>query len=528
VGLLAKDIVTSAVDAGVATGSAPAQAVEQAFRRLRSYEVSFVAHPEYLGEVFGAPIEQPIEAEQIQDDSVRLQFDYVGQAVSKDLGLPSPRLRLAPDPSMPIGWMTVQLHDQRGWAARGLRPGNLLVLEPARRAGQRGLETRAMQNPYTGEEGAEVPAAAGPSLDEADVPYWSAGAFAAIVTHLALRRRVETLIGPAEVEILLAELALDHPDLVELAMQRFTITEVTAVLRALVREGIPIRDMRTILEQAVREDIGTVVETDGAPVPDDGTAGILHVISRIRRGLRAAISAQYSGPHHRLLALRASAEFERRVAELELTEATPQAREQLLDELWEAVEQASRAGAYPLLITTDAARWPVRRLVDTEMPELPVIGESEFRGDTEVVSLPWKEETMAVEHLVIQDRVARLLAESAGPSLRTDSPGSFSFSRGSAAMTVELARREGTHTVITVSARPATELPALPATFERFATQGPEPGVQVLLEPHGGTLRPVCSLVLLGDFLDPEELEFALAAVTAAADRVQLLDVDPT
>jgi FHIPEP family len=512
------------MDVGVAAGASPTQITEQAFRRLRGYQVSLAAHPEYIGGLLGSPPKETMSTDELlPDQALREQFDYVGESVREDLGLPPPRFRLAPDPSVTAGWLVVQLHDQRRWPVRGLRPNDLLVSESARRVSHRGLETRAMQNPYTGDEGTEVPAASGPVLDAAGIPYWTAAAFTAIVTHLALRRRVETLIGPAEVEILLAELALDHPDLVALTTRQCTLTELTRVLRALVREGIPIRDLRTILEQLVLQEVGTVIDPDDYRPGDDALASIQQLTGRIRRGLHSAISGQFAGQHRRLLALRTDNEFQRRAAALlRSAEPSEEAREQLLDELWAAVQQASRAGAHPVVITSDGARWAVRCLVDSELPELPVLAESEIRNDIEVVLLPWTEARMTVEFLVVCDRVARFLNDSAGPSLRQDGPGTFSFSRGSAKITVEAALRHDKNTVITVSARPPVAVSATPAIFEWLATAPPERGVQVLLERNEQAFRPVCSVVLLGDFLDAEELEFALTMVTSVADEVQV------
>jgi hypothetical protein len=523
VGLRSRDVVLSIIDLGAAAGASPTQIIEQAFRRLRRYEVTLAAHPEYLGQLLGSPVKKTMAPEDLPDQALRQQFDFVGEAVREDLGLPPPRFHLAPDPSVAPGWLTVQLHDERGWPVRGLRPNDLLARESARRVSHRGLETRAMQNPYTGEEGTEVPAASGPILDAAGIPYWTAAAFTAIVTHLALRRRVENLIGPAEVEILLAELALDQPDLVALTMQLCTITELTRVLRALVREGVPIRDLRTILEQLVLQEVGTVIDPDDDQRSDDVLASIQQLTGRIRRGLSSAISAQSAGPNRRLLALRADQEFQcRAIALLRSAEPSEEAREQLLDELWEAVQQASRAGAHPVVITSDGARSAVRCLTDSEFPELPVLAESEIRNDIEVVLLPWTEARMTVEFLVVCDRVTRFLTDSAGPSLRQDGPCTFSFSRGSATITVEAAVRHDKNTVITVSARPPVEVAATPAIFEWLATTPPERGVQVVLERHEQAFRPVCSMVLLGDFLDPEELEFALATVTSVADEVRV------
>jgi hypothetical protein len=529
VGLRRRDVVLSIMDVGVAAGASPAQIVEQAFRRLRDYEVSLAAHPEYLGELLGTGVEETMGSDELPPGHpLRQQFDYVGEAVREDLGLPPPRFLLAPDPSVAPGWLTVKLYDQRGWPVRGLRSNDLLVLESARRVSHRGLQTRAMQNPYTGEEGTEVPAASSPVLDVAGIPYWTAATFTAIVTHLGLRRRVEILIGPAEVENLLAKLALDNPDLVALTTRLYTITELTRVFRALVREGVPIRDLQTILEQVVLQQAGTVIDTDDDHPCDDGLAGIQQLTGRIRRGLSSAISAQFAGQQRRLLALRADQEFQRRaIALFRSAEPSEDAREQLLDELWEAVQRASCAGAYPIVMTSDGARWAVRCLINSELPELPVLAESEIRKDIEVVLLPWTEARMTVEYLVVCDRVARFLTDSAGPSLRQDGPGTFSLSRGSVAITVEAAVRHDENIVITVSARPPVEVAAIPTMFEWLATAPPERGVQVLLERHEQAFRPVCSVLLLGDFLDPEELEFALATVTSVADEVQV-NIDKT
>jgi len=524
VGLHSGAVIQSVIAVGITAGASPAQVTEQAFRRLRSYEVSLLADPDYLGNLLGSSVTQTIASDELPPEhALRLQFEYVAESVRADLGLPPPRFCLVPDLTVPAGWLAVQLHDQRGWCVRGLPPDDLLVPEPARRISQRGLETRAMQDPYTGEEWAEVPAVSGAILEAAGIPYLSAVAYTAIVTHLALRRRVGTLIGPAEVEILLAELAVDHPDLVTLATRLCSITELTGVLRELVREAIPIRDSRTILEQLVLQEVGAVIDPGDDHPSDDISSSICQLTRRIRCGLRAEISWQYAGPYRRLLALRTERDFERRaIALLRSTDPSEQEREQLLDELWEAIEQVSNAGARPAVMTSDNARWAVRRLTESELPEIPVLAESEIGNDIEVVLLPWTEARMAVDLLVVRDRLARFLTDLAGPSLRQDGPGTFSLSLGPKTVTVEANAWQDETVVITVSARPPVNVARTSATFKWIATALPDRGVQVRLERQGKALRPVCSMVLLGDFLDPEELQFALATVASVADEVQV------
>jgi flagellar biosynthesis component FlhA len=53
------------------------------------------------------------------------------------------------------------------------------------------------------------------------------------------------------------------------------------------------------------------------------------------------------------------------------------------------VERAVAAGAWPVVVTSPGARPSVRRLLEQEMPELPVWSTAEIAPDLDVVTLPW-------------------------------------------------------------------------------------------------------------------------------------------
>jgi hypothetical protein len=535
VNVTARDTVLGALDVGITTGCKPSQVVEQAFRILRGYEVRIVAHPQYFAEL-GSPVPRSSTPTDTQDDALRLQMGYVGEAVRADLGLPEPKFSLVAEPSIRKGWMAVELHDQRGWLVQGLKPGNVLVQESARRIAQRDLPLRAVRNPYTGVQVTEVSGSAAPDLDAANLNYWDAGAFAAILAHVALRRRVGDLVGAAEVEYLLQELSGEQRDLVELATSLYTVTELTGVLRALVREGLPIQDLRSILEQLVRYDIGLLMEWYADCSTDYEPNYVERLTSAVRRGLSVVLTAQHAGKSRRLLALRTDREFERQACALRSRRpssrdtppaATPEpamahteTADYLLDRIWAAIVQVTEARARPVLVTSDGARWAVRHLVESEIPELHVLAISELRPDVDVVLLPWEEDRMAVQYTVVCNRVARILTTLAGASLRGLDSATFSFYRRSTEITVRVSVWHGQSTVVAVSARPDLALPADPAVFERFATRSAETAVQVLLERVGDHTRPHCSYLLLGDFLDQEELEFAISEVTSVSEEL--------
>lgn len=536
VNVTARDTVLGTLDVGIATGCKPSQVVEQAFRILRGYEVRIVGHPQYFAEL-GSSLPAASTPTDTQDNALRLQLGYVGQAVRADLGLPEPKFSLVAEPSIRKGWMAVELHDQRGWLVEGLKPGNVLVQESARRIAQRDLPLRAVRNPYTGGQATEVPGSAATDLDAANLNYWDAGAFAAILAHVALRRRVGDLVGAAEVEYLLQELSREQRDLVELATSLYTVTELTGVLRALVREGLPIQDLRSILEQLVRYDIGLLMECYVDCPTDYEPNDVERLTSAVRRGLSVVLTAQHAVKSRRLLALRTDREFERQACALRsprpssrdapLPAASPepamadtQSADDLLDRIWTAIVQVSEPWTRPVLVTSDGARWAVRHLVESEIPELPVLAISELRPDVDMVLLPWEENRMAAQYTLVCNRVARILTLLAGPSLRGLDSATFSFYRRSTEITVRVSVWHGQSTVVAVSARPDLALPADPAVFERFATRLAETAVQVLLERAGNHLRPHCSYLLLGDFLDQEELEFAISEVTSVSEEL--------
>jgi flagellar biosynthesis protein FlhA len=106
-----------------------------------------------------------------------------------------------------------------------------------------------------------------------------------ITTHLAeiLRRNSHELLGRQEVQELLGVVSKELPKLVEdVVPGTLTLGELVRVLRGLVREGVSIRDLRTVLEAVA----------DGAPRSKD-TAWLVECA---RRRLARQITGRVSGP----------------------------------------------------------------------------------------------------------------------------------------------------------------------------------------------------------------------------------------
>ncbi|HUM13980.1 MAG TPA: flagellar biosynthesis protein FlhA [Myxococcaceae bacterium] len=105
-----------------------------------------------------------------------------------------------------------------------------------------------------------------------------------LTTHLGevLRRNAHELVGRQETQELLATCAKDAPKLVEDAVPgTVTLGELVRVLRGLLREGLSVRDLRTILEAVA----------DAAPRSKDTAYLVEQARRRLARHITARISA---------------------------------------------------------------------------------------------------------------------------------------------------------------------------------------------------------------------------------------------
>jgi hypothetical protein len=520
------------LELGARTGASVLQVVEQVVRLAGRRDVSLQAHPDTLGRLTGLPaVERPLPLEQVPDGVLRDQLSYLLDSLQGDLDLPAPDIVVEPDPGMDPGWLTVRVQDQRGWAVPVQGSDRLLVAESARRLRHRGLVAEVVRHPYTGEEMAEVDATAAPVLEEAGVPSWGPGGAAAVILHLALRRRAGQLIGPAEVEQRLARTAVHQPDLVGLAAHVCTVTDLTRLLRALADEGIPVRDLPSILEHLALPDWPADVP---APVrAPDAVETDEERLARVRRGLRALVTEQCTGSRRALLALRPPQGWTDRVLALaalpqgDVGSAEEDERDALVDQLWEVGEAVSDARGRLVLLVPDKLRWPVRSLVAQEAAEWVVLADREVLPDVQTTLLPWQGSEVQVREQIVRDRVAALVHRAAGAAVEPASDGSLGFSVDGVPVTVAVRRWRDSSVIVTVSARPDVDLPATDDTCRRVATWAPDVGVHVTVAEQGGKLRLRCTSSLLGDFLDPEELGFAITVVVSAARELAAGDALP-
>jgi flagellar biosynthesis protein FlhA len=204
-----------------------------------------------------------------------------------------------------------------------------------------------------------------------------------IITHLTevIRRHAHELLGRQEVQQLLDALAKSRPKVVEeLVPQQLTVGGVQKVLQGLLREGVSIRDLGTILETLA----------DHAGRTKDPEALTEHV----RQALGRAITRRFLAPGGALTVMTLAAGVERTLLEAvqrveggTVLALEPALAQRLLARLAEWMERFGARQLSPVLLCSAAVRAAVRQLVERALPTLAVVAPGEIPSGVRVESM---------------------------------------------------------------------------------------------------------------------------------------------
>jgi flagellar biosynthesis protein FlhA len=259
-------------------------------------------------------------------------------------------------------------------------PAHVLAIDPG--TAQRGvIQGVATKEPAFGLPALWVPESV---RDQAQLAgYTVVDATSAIATHLSeiIKRHGHELLGRQEVQALLDETAKVHPKLVEeLIPTLLSLGAVVRILGNLLREGIPIRDLRSILESIA----------DHAPATKDPEL----LTEMARQALSRTITRQYQAPDGTLPVITLDPRLDRSLNEQVsalpqggMLNLDPGTSQRLLAALKQAAERVAARGQQPVLLCSPALRRHIRRLTDRILHAVPVVGLNEIDAMVQLQSL---------------------------------------------------------------------------------------------------------------------------------------------
>ena len=259
-------------------------------------------------------------------------------------------------------------------------PGHLLAIDPG--TGQKGVvQGIATKEPAFGLPALWIPEA---GREQAQIAgYTVVDASSAIATHLSelVKRYGHELLGRQEVQALLDEVGKSHPKLVEeLIPTMIPLGTVVRVLGNLLKEGIPIRDLRSILEAI----------SDQASNSKDPEL----LTEYARQALARTITKQYQASDGSLQVITLDPRLDRSLADQVAAlppgaslQLDPTVSHKLLTGIKQAAERVAARGQQPIVICSQAVRRHLRRHSDRILHSVPVMGFNEVDSFVRLQSL---------------------------------------------------------------------------------------------------------------------------------------------
>ncbi len=204
-----------------------------------------------------------------------------------------------------------------------------------------------------------------------------------IATHLTeiIRQHIDELLSRQDVQNLVNNMKETNPSLVEeLVPKLLGLGEIQKVLQNLLKEGISIRDLLTVMETLA----------DYAPATRDTDI----LTEYVRQSLKRAISTKYFPPHETTNVVTLDPKVEQEImGSVKQTEngaflnLDPGRSRAIIDSVGKEVQKLENLGKNPIVITSPIVRMYFKRLTEDYYRELVVVSYNEVETNVELQSV---------------------------------------------------------------------------------------------------------------------------------------------
>jgi flagellar biosynthesis protein FlhA len=197
-----------------------------------------------------------------------------------------------------------------------------------------------------------------------------------VATHLTevIKKHAFEMLGRQEVKAILDTLREDFSAVVDEVLKALSLGEIQKVFQGLLVEQVSIRNMVPILETLA----------DYGPVSKDTS----FLVEKTRQSLGRQICLQYAGEDRVLRVLTVNPELEQMIIDSRVDTASgpvaalePKVHRRWIQAVTNGVHQAQQMGISPVILCSEAARTVVRKSIQRELPEVPVLAVPEITAD---------------------------------------------------------------------------------------------------------------------------------------------------
>ncbi len=310
--------------------------------------------------------------------SLLRRVSAIRRQLAADLGIVIPPVRIHDELGMESHEYVVKVRGSEVTRGR-IMPGHLLAMDPGDASGKlQGIPTR---EPAFGLDAVWIAESARGEAEA--LGYTVVDAESVIVTHLTetIRAHAAEVLTRQDVRALLDKLKETNAAVVdEVVPETLSLGEIQRVLQSLLSEGVPVRDL------------GTIVEAIGDKARTTRDTSLLSEYAR--QALGRAITAPHLDERLRLQAITLDPAIEQEVS-TSITQTTdgeylamdPPRAQAIVAALRAQVEHATARGARPVLLCSARIRRHLRRLIAQAQPHLAVCSYNEIAPGIDVETI---------------------------------------------------------------------------------------------------------------------------------------------
>lgn len=297
--------------------------------------------------------------------------------IANELGIVMPRVHTRDNLDLPNSDYAIKVHGVE--VARGQAPRGKLLAIGANLDGLTGIDTR---DPAFGGRAKWIPVGLSHQASVAGVTVVDRSAV--VTTHLAeiVREYAGSLLSRQDTKLLLDSLRGTNPVVLEeMTAANLTLGDIQGVLRELLEEGVPVRDLVRIVEalteqaRTQQKDIDSLVEaarlaiasTIGSMYERDGTISVITFSPVLEQGLITMLRTGERG---------------RRTLGIAAAEA-----EAIVREIGRLLREAEAEAGSPVVLCATKLRPALCRLIRPSLPRLGVIGVGEISSNLKIATV---------------------------------------------------------------------------------------------------------------------------------------------
>lgn len=280
---------------------------------------------------------------------------FLRKGLFDELGLWLPRLDILPNPDPNDGNFAFKLNQVVTGRYVGLKIDQCLVNETADSLNLLSVLGQPSINPATGIPNAVVDISSKPTLESTGLTTWDAVGYLVLSLASALRRQAPCLVQTRVVEDQLNSLRPAFPALIAAVLVRYSLTEITGVLRAMAADNLPLRHLTRILERMLEFSL----------LPNDG----LDLVAFTRSGIPRANGHKFARTTSTIVVYLLDPKIEAALTQ-PMDEQTAAAITQAVGNELARLPPTAQT---PAVLTTARARPVLRKVLKQELPLVSVV-----------------------------------------------------------------------------------------------------------------------------------------------------------